>query len=98
MANLLFAPENLTRSGLKTPEGVSLHAGWYNKPKRHKGRPTASGLWSWLALSAHHKVGEPDHHPECLEEGDPDHEARHKLHGKPERHQNEAAKRKRFGS
>src|SRR3954467_12249344 len=30
MANLLFAPENLTRSGLKTPEGVSLHAGWYN--------------------------------------------------------------------
>src|SRR3954470_23631884 len=29
MANLLFAPENLTRSGLKTPEGVSLHAGWY---------------------------------------------------------------------
>src|SRR3954453_2487875 len=30
MANLLFAPENLTRSGLETPEGVSLHAGWYN--------------------------------------------------------------------
>src|SRR3954467_1644400 len=29
MANLLFAPENLTRSGLETPEGVSLHAGWY---------------------------------------------------------------------
>src|SRR4051794_34759961 len=24
MANLLFAPENLTRSGLETPEGVSL--------------------------------------------------------------------------
>jgi hypothetical protein len=32
MANLLFAPENLTRSGLKTPEGVSLHAGWYDLP------------------------------------------------------------------
>src|SRR4051812_28145977 len=34
MANLLFAPENLTRSGLKTPEGVSLHAGWYKIANR----------------------------------------------------------------
>src|SRR3954468_12785581 len=42
MANLLFAPENLTRSGLKTPEGVSLHAGWYHGLRvasgQHQGR------------------------------------------------------------
>jgi hypothetical protein len=43
-------------------------------------------------------MGEPDDHSECLEEGSPDHEARYKLHGKPERHQNEVAKLKRFGS
>ena len=36
-------------------------------------------------LSAHHKVDEPDDYPNCLEKGGPDHEAYHKLHGKPER-------------
>ena len=51
-----------------------------------------------VCLSAHHKVGEPDDHPDCFEEGGPDHEARHKLHGKPERPQNEVAKLKWFGS
>ena len=37
-------------------------------------------------------------YPNCFEKGGPDHEARHKLHGKPDRHQNEAAKLKRFVS
>ena len=36
--------------------------------------------------------------PNCFEKGGPDHEARHKLHGKPDRTQNEVAKLKRFGS
>jgi len=49
-------------------------------------------------LPAHHNVGEPDDHPNCFEEGGPDHEARHKLHGKPDRTQNEVAKLKRFVS
>ena len=49
-------------------------------------------------LSAHHKVGEPDDYPNCFEKGGPDHEARHKLHGKPDRTQNEVAKLKRFVS
>src|SRR3954467_13913038 len=45
MANLLFAPENLTRSGLETPEGVSLHAGWY------KSAPQQSLWTAWTSLA-----------------------------------------------
>src|SRR3954451_25460178 len=50
MANLLFAPENLTRSGLKTPEGVSLHAGWYwARSGRHKRLVRRTGVKRELA-------------------------------------------------
>src|SRR3954452_1151258 len=36
-------PGNLTRSGLKTPEGVSLHAGWYDL---YPAGPTDQDIWA----------------------------------------------------
>jgi hypothetical protein len=50
------------------------------------------------ALSAYHSIDQTNDKPDRFDEGSPDHEARHNLHGKPKSDQNEVAELKRLGS
>jgi hypothetical protein len=66
MANLLFASRESDSLGLKTPEGVSLHAGWYNT-SRVSGFMCVGGLSlllkaldAWIAAQPAPKPSRPE--------------------------------------